>query len=81
MNPVDAIPAMPPEREKLTKKAVTADHPTWCPACGDFAVLASFYKVLRTKILLLLRESVVPPGFPTSSTRTARTLSMGERFR
>ncbi len=24
-------------REKLTKKAITADHPTWCPGCGDFA--------------------------------------------
>ena len=32
--------------EKLTKKALTADHPTWCPGCGDFAVLAAFYKVL-----------------------------------
>jgi len=36
-----------PEPEKLTKKALTADHPTWCPGCGDFAVLASFYKVLE----------------------------------
>ena len=33
--------------EKLTKKALTADHPTWCPGCGDFAVLAAFYKVLE----------------------------------
>lgn len=40
-----AAPA--PAEEKLTKKALTADHPTWCPACGDFAVLASFYKVLE----------------------------------
>src|SRR5438067_273373 len=39
--------AEPPPREKLTKKAITADHPTWCPGCGDFAVLASFYKVLE----------------------------------
>jgi 2-oxoglutarate ferredoxin oxidoreductase subunit beta len=37
------------EREKLTKKALTADHPTWCPGCGDFAVLASFYKVLEKR--------------------------------
>jgi 2-oxoglutarate/2-oxoacid ferredoxin oxidoreductase subunit beta len=51
MNPVDSVPAVPPEREKLTKKAVTADHPTWCPACGDFAVLASFYKVLEKRQL------------------------------
>ena len=40
-----------PPREKLTKKAITADHPTWCPGCGDFAVLASFYKVLEKKNL------------------------------
>jgi 2-oxoglutarate ferredoxin oxidoreductase subunit beta len=33
--------------EKLTKKVLTADHPTWCPGCGDFAVLAAFYKVLE----------------------------------
>lgn len=32
---------------KLTKKILTADHPTWCPGCGDFAVLAAFYKVLE----------------------------------
>jgi len=32
---------------KLTKKELTADHPTWCPGCGDFAVLAVFYKVLE----------------------------------
>lgn len=34
-------------RAKLTKKDLTADHPTWCPGCGDFAVLASFYRVLE----------------------------------
>ena len=38
-----------PEPEKLTKKALTADHPTWCPGCGDFAVLAAFYKVLERR--------------------------------
>ncbi len=36
-------------REKLTKKAITADHPTWCPGCGDFAVLACYYKVLEKR--------------------------------
>src|SRR5437899_6852161 len=41
----------PPPREKLTKKAITADLPTWCPGCGDFAVLASFYKVLEKRQL------------------------------
>ncbi|MEO0445051.1 MAG: 2-oxoacid:ferredoxin oxidoreductase subunit beta [Verrucomicrobiota bacterium] len=40
-------PDAPQEREKLTKKILSADHPTWCPGCGDFAVLASFYKVVE----------------------------------
>lgn len=31
----------------LTKKELSADHPTWCPGCGDFAVLAAFFKVLE----------------------------------
>jgi 2-oxoglutarate ferredoxin oxidoreductase subunit beta len=44
-----ALPSAEPDR--LTKKAVTADHPTWCPACGDFAVLASFYKLLEKRQL------------------------------
>lgn len=35
------------EPKKLTKKDLIADHPTWCPGCGDFAVLASFFKVLE----------------------------------
>src|ERR1700687_2762310 len=39
------------EREKLSKKATPADHPPWCPGCGDFAVLASFYKVLEKRNL------------------------------
>src|SRR6476469_8731163 len=47
---ITAPPASEP-REKLTKKAVTADHPTWCPGCGDFAVLAYFYKVLEKRQL------------------------------
>ena len=39
--------AAPVAENKLTKKILTADHPTWCPGCGDFAVLAAFYKVLE----------------------------------
>lgn len=35
------------EPQKLTKKELKADHPTWCPACGDFAVLASFFNVVQ----------------------------------
>jgi len=43
--------ATTPVPEKLTKKALTADHPTWCPGCGDFAVLAAFYKILERRQL------------------------------
>ncbi|MFT5470709.1 MAG: 2-oxoglutarate ferredoxin oxidoreductase subunit beta [Verrucomicrobiales bacterium] len=39
-------PAPPAERAPLKKKDLTADHPTWCPGCGDFAVLASFFKTV-----------------------------------
>src|SRR5947199_175150 len=46
-----ATPASELPREKLSKKAMTADHPTWCPGCGDFAVLASFYKFLEKRNL------------------------------
>ena len=46
--PALATPPKPPApAAQLTKKALTADHPTWCPGCGDFAVLASFYRVLE----------------------------------
>ena len=47
MSPTDTMPATSPAPEKLTKKDLTADHPTWCPGCGDFAVLAAFYKMLE----------------------------------
>lgn len=44
---VATTPLTPVASTQLTKKALTADHPTWCPGCGDFAVLASFYRVLE----------------------------------
>jgi len=50
-------PTAGPTPEKLTKKELTADHPTWCPGCGDFAVLASFYKMLERR--QLPHESIV----------------------
>ncbi len=41
-----------PRTGKLTKKFfLTADHPTVVPGCGDFAVLASFYKMLEKRQL------------------------------
>ena len=50
-------PTIAPVPERSTKKALTADHPTWCPGCGDFAVLAAFYKVLERR--QLPHESIV----------------------
>ena len=35
------------ERGTITKKGIAADHPTWCTGCGDFAVLAAFFKTLE----------------------------------
>jgi 2-oxoglutarate ferredoxin oxidoreductase subunit beta len=40
-------PATETPRAQLAKKDLTADHPTWCPGCGDFAVLAAYYRVLQ----------------------------------
>jgi 2-oxoglutarate/2-oxoacid ferredoxin oxidoreductase subunit beta len=45
--PIATSPAPAGVPVALTKKILTADHPTWCPGCGDFAVLASFYRVLE----------------------------------
>ncbi len=58
-------PAAQPE-EKLTKKDLTGDHPTWCPGCGDFAVLAAFYKVLE-KLQIPHEKIVTMAGIGCSS--------------
>ena len=44
--PAPAVTGVP---IKLTKKDLTSDHPTWCPGCGDFSVLALFYKQLEKR--------------------------------
>src|SRR5271170_5460211 len=35
------------DRAKYTKKDLVADHPTWCPGCGDFSVLAIYFKMME----------------------------------
>ncbi len=40
------------ERKGLTKKEVAADHPTWCPGCGDFSVLALYFKLIEKRKML-----------------------------
>jgi 2-oxoglutarate ferredoxin oxidoreductase subunit beta len=47
-----ATPGVPEVRKPLTKKELMADHPTWCPGCGDFSVLALYYKLLEKRGLL-----------------------------
>ncbi|KAB2661019.1 MAG: pyruvate ferredoxin oxidoreductase [Verrucomicrobia bacterium] len=47
-----ALPTPNAERKPLTEKEIAADHPTWCPGCGDFSVLALYFKLIeRRKIL------------------------------
>lgn len=36
-------------RQPLTKKEIAADHPTWCPGCGDFSVLALYFKLIEKR--------------------------------
>ena len=46
-----ATPALPAaeDRKGLTKKEIAADHPTWCPGCGDFSVLALYFKLIEKR--------------------------------
>lgn len=47
-----AVPPAPTvERKGLTKKEISADHPTWCPGCGDFSVLALYFKLIEKRKL------------------------------
>jgi 2-oxoglutarate ferredoxin oxidoreductase subunit beta len=49
------LPVPPPfpdaDRKPLTKKEIAADHPTWCPGCGDFSVLALYFKLIERRKL------------------------------
>ncbi len=60
--PAASAPAVPPaatpapvagppaaSRRPLTKKDLAADHPTWCPGCGDFSVLALYFKLIEKR--------------------------------
>jgi 2-oxoglutarate ferredoxin oxidoreductase subunit beta len=48
-----AAPTLPAteERKGLTKKEIAADHSTWCPGCGDFSVLALYFKLIEKRKL------------------------------
>lgn len=51
--PPAGVTVVPPaeERKGLTKKELAADHPTWCPGCGDFSVLALYFKLIEKRKL------------------------------
>ncbi len=46
---MNAAPIPDGERKPLTKKEIAADHPTWCPGCGDFSVLALYFKLIEKR--------------------------------
>jgi 2-oxoglutarate ferredoxin oxidoreductase subunit beta len=46
-----APPLPDTERKPLSKKEIAADHPTWCPGCGDFSVLALYFKLIEKRKL------------------------------
>ncbi len=48
---ITAVPAPASDRKGLTKKELSADHPTWCPGCGDFSVLALYFKLIEKRKL------------------------------
>ena len=51
---ITSVPTAPlptEERKGLTKKEIAADHPTWCPGCGDFSVLALYFKLIEKRKL------------------------------
>jgi 2-oxoglutarate ferredoxin oxidoreductase subunit beta len=50
----------------LNRKDLKADHPTWCPGCGDFAVLNAFYRTLE-KLQLPHEKIVTIAGIGCSS--------------
>lgn len=49
VEPAPGAPLTADQRKPLSKKEITADHPTWCPGCGDFSVLALYYKLIEKR--------------------------------
>jgi 2-oxoglutarate ferredoxin oxidoreductase subunit beta len=48
---IPSLPLTETERKPLSKKEIAADHPTWCPGCGDFSVLALYFKLIEKRKL------------------------------
>ncbi len=41
--------AKPADSSRYTKKDLVADHPTWCPGCGDFSILSIYFKMMEKR--------------------------------
>lgn len=50
------MPTTTQSENTLTRQQLRGDHPTWCPGCGDFSVLAMYQKLLEQ--LNLPHESI-----------------------
>jgi 2-oxoglutarate/2-oxoacid ferredoxin oxidoreductase subunit beta len=48
---ITVAPLPDSDRKGLTKKELAADHPTWCPGCGDFSVLALYFRLIEKRKL------------------------------
>src|SRR5712691_10715979 len=48
---ITTVPLPTTDRKPLTKREIAADHPTWCPGCGDFSVLALYFKLIEKRKL------------------------------
>ncbi len=74
------------DRKGLTKKEIAADHPTWCPGCGDFSVLALYFKLIEKRKIWHEKITTVAgigcsSRFPISCRRTAPITSTAARCR
>src|SRR3954465_6683917 len=58
VTPIPSVPVLGDERKGLTKKEIAADHPTWCPGCGDFSVLALYFKLIEKR--QMWHEKITP---------------------
>lgn len=67
------------QRKPLTKKDLVSDHPTWCPGCGDFAVLAMFFKMIEQRQLAQEKLAIVS-GIGCSSRFPYFVQSYGAHF-
>ena len=48
---IQTAPTATAARKPVTKKDLTGEHSTWCPGCGDFSVLALYFKLLEKRQL------------------------------